>query len=106
MAGKPTHTLIRLLAVLVAATLAFAHGNLEHVTGTVTKISGDSVTVATTAGTTVEVAFDAKTTYSRMDQPITKTAIQVGERVVIHAAKDGTKLIAHTVVVGTAKKAH
>ena len=99
-------TTIRLAAFLLAAALAFAHGNLEHVTGTVAKVSPDSVTVTTTAGQTVDILLDAKTTYTKADQTIQKTEIHVGDRVVIHAEKEGGKLIAHTVAIGTAKKTH
>jgi len=88
--------------LLLLATLAVAHGGREHVMGTVTAISNTSVTVKTAAGKSVEVAFDAKTTFSKSDQPIDKGAIKVGDRVVIHAEKSGTKLIAHTVETGTA----
>src|SRR5271165_2316682 len=99
-------TIISLAAFLLAATFAFAHGNLEHVAGTVAKVSPDSVTVTTTTGKTVDVVLADKTTYSKADQPIQKTDIQVGDRVVIHAAREGGKLIAHTVAVGVAKKLH
>jgi len=99
-------TSIRLAAFLLAAAFAFAHGNLEHITGTVAKVSPDSVTVTTATGKTVDVLLDAKTTYSKADQTIQKTAIQVGDRVVIHAEKEDGKLIAHTVAVGIAKKTH
>ncbi len=97
---------ISLAALLLAAAFAFAHGGLEHVIGTVAKVSPDSVTVTTTAGKTVEVVLAAKTTYSKADQTIQQTDIQVGDRVVIHAEKEGGRLIAHTVAVGVAKKVH
>ena len=100
---------VALLAVLSLAllpTIALAHGGEEHVTGTVTKISDTSVTVKTTAGKTVEVGFDAKmTTYERAKQPIQKSDIKVGDRVVIHAMEVNEKLVAHSVEVGTAKTA-
>lgn len=103
---------VALLAVLTLAflpTIATAHGGEEHVTGTVTKISDTSVTVKTTAGKMVEVGFDAKmTTYERAKQPIQKSDIKVGDRVVIHAMEMNEKLVAHTVEIGaatTAKKA-
>ncbi len=73
--------------------------------GTVTKVSDTSVTVKTTAGKMVEVEFDAKTTFSKNDQAMQKTDIKVGDRVVIHAAKSGAKLVAHTVEIGTAAAA-
>ena len=85
--------------------VAAAHGGEEHVTGTVTKISDNSVTVKTVAGKIVEVAFDAKTTFARAKQPIEKTAIKTGDRIVIHAAEVNEKLIAHTVEIGATSTA-
>jgi hypothetical protein len=90
--------------ILLLATLALAHGGLEHVTGTVAAISDTSITVKTAAGKAVEVAFDAKTTFSKSDQPLQKAAIKVGDRVVIHAEKSGDKLTAHTVEIGAGAK--
>jgi hypothetical protein len=92
-----------LLAVILLPTLAAAHGSDEHVMGTVTAISDLSVTVKTTTGKTVEVALNAKTTYSRAAQPIQRTDLRVGDRVVIHAGKIGQNLVAHTVQVGVTK---
>jgi hypothetical protein len=99
--------LLLALATLLLSSIAFAHGGLEHVKGTVAKISDQSVTVTTTAGKTVEVLLDDKTTYARADKPIQKSDLKVGDRVVIHAAEKGTTLTAHTVEVGapTPKKA-
>src|SRR5215469_1414555 len=93
-------------AILFACTVAFAHGNYQHVTGTVTKVSPNSVTVRTTANNTLEVAITSATKFSRADSVVTIQDVQVGDRVVIHATKtnDG-KLIAHTVQVGVAKAA-
>ena len=89
-----------LLALAITPAIAFAHGGLEHVRGTVAKISDQSVTVTTTAGKTVEVLLDDKTTFAKADKPIQKSDLQVGDRVVIHAAESGTTLTAHTVEVG------
>src|SRR5712692_5165253 len=100
---------VAILAVLSLAllpTIATAHGGEEHVTGTVTKISDTVVTVKTTAGKTVEVGFDAKmTTYERAKQPIQKTDIRVGDRIVIHAVEVNEKLVAHSVEIGAAPAA-
>ena len=96
---------VAILAIVSLALLpiiARAHGGEEHVTGTVTKISDTSVTVKTTAAKTVEVAFDAKTTYARGKEPLQKTDIKVGDRIVIHAVEVNEKLVAHTVAIGTA----
>jgi Domain of unknown function (DUF5666) len=96
----------RLLVIALAITpmIAVAHGGLEHVRGTVAKVSDQSVTVTTTAGKTVEVLLDAQTTYARADKPIQKSDLKVGDRVVIHAAEKGTTLTAHTVEVGATLK--
>src|ERR1700733_6971249 len=93
-----------LIALALAPVIAFAHGGLEHVRGTVAKVSDQSVTVTTTAGKTVEVLLDAQTTYARADKPIQKSDLKVGDRVVIHAAEKGTTLTAHTVEVGVTLK--
>src|SRR5450432_831090 len=97
--------IVSLIVSLMLPAIATAHGGEEHVTGTVTKISDTSVTVKTTAGKTVEVGFDAKTTYTRAKQPIQKADIKAGDRIVIHAAEVNEKLVAHTVEIGTATAA-
>ena len=95
--------LLAIVFLVLLPTIATAHGGEEHVTGTVTKLSDTSVTVKTTAGKTVEVAFDAKmTTYERAKKPIQKTDIKVGDRIVIHAMEMNEKLVAHTVEIGAA----
>lgn len=96
---------LAIVSLALLPTIATAHGGEEHVTGTVTKISDTSVTVKTKAGKTVEVGFDAKTTYARAQQPIQKTDIKVGDRIVIHAMEMNEKLVAHTVEIGTATAA-
>ncbi|HYL38519.1 MAG TPA: hypothetical protein VEV17_21565 [Bryobacteraceae bacterium] len=96
---------LAIFALSLAATLAFAHGGLEHVLGTVVKASDTSITVKTTAGKMVDVNLDAKTTFAKGTQAIQKTDIKVGDRVVIHAEKSGDKLTAHTVEIGAAPAA-
>jgi hypothetical protein len=61
MAGKPLTTLIRLMAFLLAGTLALAHGDLEQMTGTLARVSGDSITLTTAAGKTIEVLVEEGT---------------------------------------------
>lgn len=103
---KTQVALLAIVSLALLPTIATAHGGEEHVTGTVTKISDTSVTVKTTVGKTVEVGFDAKmTTYERAKQPIQKTDIKVGDRVVIHAMEVNEKMVAHSVEVGTATAA-
>src|SRR5258706_10731128 len=79
--------ILAIVSLALLPTTAIAHGGEEHVTGTVATVSDTSVTVKTTAGKTVEVRFNAKTTYARAKQPIQKTDIKVGDRILIHPAE-------------------
>jgi Cu/Ag efflux protein CusF len=94
--------LLAIFCFLVLAVIAAAHGGEVHVQGTVTEISGTSVTVKTTAGKIVEVGLDAKTTYLRAKKTIPKSEIKAGDRIVVHAAEVNQKLTARTVQLGTA----
>lgn len=93
-------------AILFASTFVLAHGNYQHVMGTVTKISQNSITVQTTTNVIVEVAMSPDTKFSKGDATVEARELRVGDRVVIHATKtnDG-KLVAHTVQIGVAKPA-
>ncbi|HLH41539.1 MAG TPA: hypothetical protein VKV74_01040 [Bryobacteraceae bacterium] len=89
----------------LAAAMVLAHGGLQHVMGTVTLVGGASVTVRTTAGKTVQVAVDAKTTYSRASKAVQKSDVKVGDRVVIHAEQHDKALLGKTVELGPAPAA-
>ncbi len=83
------------LLVALATGTAFAHGNKVHVSGTVEKISADSVVVKTADGKSVEVKIAASTVFlSRVnneDKPARAGDLAAGDRVVIHATpKDNT----------------
>lgn len=90
------------LGCLLLVSVALAHGNEEHVMGTVAKISNSTITVETTAGKTVEVAVTAKTKFEKSGAPATFHDLAVGDRVVIHAGKSQNKLEAVTVKFGSA----
>ena len=93
--------ILAILSVALLPGVAAAHGGEQHVIGIVAKVSDTSITVKTTAGKLVEVGFDAKTTYMRAKQPIQKTDIKAGDRIVIHAVEVKEKLVAHTIEIGT-----
>jgi hypothetical protein len=97
-------TVVALLCMTVMSCLCFAHGNEQHVMGTVTKVSDESVTVDTNTKTTVEVIITSDTKFSKNGAPAAPGDLHIGDRVVIHAMpmKDG-KLMAHTVQIGVAK---
>ena len=86
-------SLVLLLALSTGT--AFAHGNKVHVSGTVERISTDSVVVKTADGKSVEVKIAASTVFlSRVnneDKPARAGDLAAGDRVVIHATpKDNT----------------
>jgi hypothetical protein len=97
-------TIVALLCVTVMSSLCFAHGNEQHVMGTVIKVSEESATVETNTKTTVEVMISSDTKFSKNGTPAAPGDLHIGDRVVIHAMpmKDG-KLMAHTVQIGVAK---
>ena len=97
-------TFVALLCMTVMSSLCFAHGNEQHVMGTVIKVSDESVTVETKTKATVEVMITSDTKFSKNGTPAAPGDLHIGDRVVIHAMpmKD-RKLMAHTVQVGVAK---
>lgn len=95
------------LAILVMATflatLAFAHGGDQHIMGVVKSISKTSIAVQTANHETKDVTITDKTTFENAGAPAKADDLKVGDRVVIHAVKDGNKLVAHTVRFGAKK---
>ena len=103
------HTINHALALLIAGLMvivpvASAHGNMEHVTGTVVKVNNDVVSVKTSKAT-VDVHLDAQTGFVRGNQQVQKSELKAGDRVVIHAAKKNGVLVAHEVKLGSAAQA-
>jgi len=102
--------LLTVLLLVLATGLVFAHGNKVHVSGTVEKVTSDSVVVKTRDGKSVEVKLVASTVYlSHMmvkidkpadpnaDKPAKQSDIAVGDLVVIHATPKGNALEADEV---------
>ena len=89
------------LLVAVAAPL-LAHGNMEHVLGTVTEITPNSISVQTPEGAVEVVAINEATHFVKGDSPASLKDIQVGSRVVIHAHWHEGKLEAAEIKIGIA----
>jgi hypothetical protein len=98
-----TRKLLMFVCIALLASAVFPHGNEQHVSGTVTKISQDSVTVQTVDKTLVEVKIVSDTIFTKNDTPAGLKDLRVGDRVVIHAKKVDDHLQAHTVQIGVAK---
>ncbi|PYU25085.1 MAG: hypothetical protein DMG30_06625 [Acidobacteria bacterium] len=91
-------SLILIACISLITAAAFAHGDEQHVIGTVATVTKDSITVKTTANTLVTVAVVPQTTFSKNKSAAKLSDLNVGDRVVIHA-KEPTegKLVADTV---------
>lgn len=92
--------------LLLATTIVFAHGDEQHVMGTVAKITDSTITVKTTDARSVDVSVTPDTKFTKAGQPISAKDVKQGDRVVIHAKKNGETLVARTVSVGTVKTDH
>ncbi len=99
---KTLLTLALTLSVMVS--LAYAHGGMEHVMGTVTGVNATSITVTTTDGKSQPVFVNADTTYAKNNTAIALKDIKVGDPVVIHATRKNNELTAATVTVGASHK--
>jgi Domain of unknown function (DUF5666) len=90
--------LVLMVCILLGAVGVLAHGGEEHVIGTVSKVTPDSITVKTTANKMVTVGVVPATTFTMGKMAMKIDGLKVGDRVVIHAKepKEGT-LVADTV---------
>ena len=86
--------------LLASVPMAFGHGGMEHVMGTISKVSAQSVTVESTDKKVVEVGLNAKTKYTRNDKKAAASDLKVGDRVMIEAKEVNEKLVADTVKLG------
>ena len=96
--------LVLVVCISLAAMATFAHGGEEHVMGTVTKVTANSITVKTTAKDPVTVGVVPATKFMMGKMAMTIDGLKVGDRVVIHATEptEGT-LVADTVDFSTPK---
>jgi hypothetical protein len=90
-----------LICTLIISTLAFAHGGMAHVLGTVTAVAEHSISVKTREGAIKRVDFDGETKFVKGDASATIKDVQVGSRVVIHAHNHDNVLHAAEVRIGT-----
>jgi Cu/Ag efflux protein CusF len=91
--------------LLVLAALAWAHGDEQHVMGTVAKIDGTNITVKAQDGSLKTVMVTSETKYVKAGSPAKLDDVKVGDRVVIHAKRMGDMLHATEVKIGEASKA-
>src|SRR5712671_7560562 len=92
--------LIFALATFNITIPAVAHEGMEHITGRVTSVGDNTLTVKTTKGKTVKVSVDAKTEYLRGKSSAKMADLKQGERVAVHAMKMSGSMVAHQVNIG------
>jgi hypothetical protein len=71
------------VSVVLAGTIAFAHGDNVHVRGVVTQVSAQSITVQTADKATKTLTLTDKTTFQRSGKAAHLDDVKVGDRVVI-----------------------
>src|SRR5689334_12467567 len=82
--------LLVLLAIIFAtSSLALAHGNNDHVRGTITQIGADSITVQVSAKDVRTLTLTDKTTVERTgtEKAAKRSDLKIGDRVVIDVPK-------------------
>jgi hypothetical protein len=87
--------------IMFAAASGFAHGNQQHVMGTVTAMTDNSIMVETKTKDHIMVYTMPDTKYENHGTAATFKDLKVGDRVVIHAAKMNDKLMATEVRFGS-----
>jgi hypothetical protein len=76
-----------LAAFLMTTALAFAHGDAEHLRGTVMSVTDTAITVQTTNKQTRTVPITAKTMIMKGEAHLTAKDLKAGDRVVIDVDK-------------------
>ena len=98
--------LMLLLGTLLLSGIVAAHGDEQHIMGTVTRVTNKAITVTVTPQEdkvhkkSVTVNLVPATKFEKMGAAATIKDIKVGDRVVIHAEKKGDQLEAQIVKVG------
>jgi hypothetical protein len=88
--------------VLAMGAGALAHNGNDHVRGTVTAVSAQSVTVQLADKTTKTLSISAKTEFDNAGKPGHLADVRIGDRVVIDVPEHGTNAL--LIKVGAAKK--
>jgi dihydroxyacid dehydratase/phosphogluconate dehydratase len=88
--------------VLAIGAGALAHNGNDHVRGTVTQVSAQSVTVQLPDKTTKTLSISAKTAFENAGKPGHLADVKVGDRVVIDVPEHGSNAL--LIKVGAAAK--
>jgi len=90
------HQILAIALVSAIVSTAFAHGGMDHILGVISKINGDIV-VVTKEGKDTTVYLRDFTKYELGSKPSKRVELRVGDRVVIHAKRNGNNEEAYEV---------
>ena len=97
--------LLSVIALVLAISAgALAHNGNDHVRGTVTQVSAQSVTVQLADKTTKTLTISAKTEFESSGKPGHLADIKVGDRVVIDVPEHGSSALLIKVGAAPGKK--
>jgi len=85
---------------LSTVTFCFAHGGNEHVRGTVTQVSANSITVQTADKKAHTLTLTGKTAFKQGAKTVRQADLKVGDRVVVDVPEKTTEAV--LVQIGTA----
>jgi hypothetical protein len=91
---------LSIFLLVFAAVPTFAHGDFDHVRGTVVRVTNNVLTVNTAKGN-VDVRLDNRTDLTRNDQKAQLADLKRDTRVIVDVPKGDKELVAHSVRIGT-----
>ena|SRR5215831_5973797 len=107
MKTRRMHSIVAALTLILGSAIAYAHNGLEHVMGTVTAMTDSTITVDTVKHSSVTVAIDPSTKFTRGDAQVSRKDLKVGDRVAIDAKESGDKkLVGVAVKLGSMASAN
>lgn len=83
--------ILLIAAVFTTGTLAFAHGDNDHVRGVVTQVTPTSVTVQVSGTVVKTLSLNNKTTFERSGRSARAGELKIGDRVVVDVPKGTTE---------------
>src|SRR5215831_21272500 len=102
MNARMMHSVVVALILILGSAIGYTHNGVEHVLGTITAIADSSITVDTLKHTSVTVAIDPATKFTRGDAQASRKDLKVGDRVAIDAKESAEKkLVGVTVKLGS-----
>jgi ribosomal protein S1 len=81
------------LALLATGASVIAHGDNDHVRGTVTQVSAQGITIQTTGKATRTLTLNDKTVFEKSGRKATLADLKVGDRVVVDVPKNTNEAV-------------